>query len=320
MKISKVLIAYNIFSPLQLLNFLSFYNQNNRIYSKAVVFMDENVFNIVDKSYIQLCNKLKVDIQLKNFNVFNFENIIFDIVFVSKVNAYFWPKYYMNKNINCDKIILINDGISNYCNNLHRGKAALRESGWSGLVKFLITLNLNKFLYILNKKNIIEYNIFNKENIEINEKYKDSFIGVLKLINRNNKFEKGIVFCSQPLVELGITTEKKYIEDIVFIKNKIGKMGYKLYIKKHPKENLIDYNAYGISVINFNGIVEELFLNDNFYAVISNCSTSSILISALFNTKSYVYDTKVLKNSGFLINQLFNKYCDNIDELMLERE
>ena len=321
MGISKILIAHQIFSPLQLLNFLSFFYQNNKIYAKAIIFMDKDVFKVVDKSYKELCDKLDVEIQLKKFNIPDIEKNIFDIVFVSKVTTYFWPKYYQNKNVCLDRIIIIDDGISNYCNNSHGLKSILREAGWVPLIKFFVALHLNKALHFFNKNNIVEYGIFNKKNLKINENYKNSFISVLKLVNRKNKdFEKGIIFCSQPLVELGFTTEKKYIDEIISIKNKIGAMGYKLYIKKHPKENLVDYDKYGISVINFDGVVEELFLNNNFYAVISNCSTSSILVPALFNTKSYIYDTKFLKKSGLLINQLFNKYCDNIDQLMLERD
>lgn len=321
MKISKCLISYKVFSPLQLLNFLSFYNKNEKLYFKAIIFMDESLFNSIDKSYIELCYQLKVEIQLKKFNALSLKKNVYDVVFVSRVNAYFWPQYYKNKSIRFDKIIIIDDGISNYCNNLHVIKASLREGGLGGLIRFLITLNLNKILYSFNKNKIIEYSIFNKKNLQVNEDYKKSFISILKLINRKDRrFENGVVFCSQPLVELGITTEKKYIEEIISIRSKIEEMGYKLYVKKHPRENLVDYGKYSISMIDFDGIVEELFLNDSFYAVISNCSTSSILIPALFNTKSYIYDTKIIKNSGFLINQLFNKYCNNLDQLMLERE
>lgn len=321
MKNLKVLVAYQIFSPLQLLNFLSFYNQNKTIYSKAVVFIDENVCNTIDKSYINLCNELKVEIQSNKINFFDFEKGIFDVVFVSRVHFYFWPMFYQNKNIYFDKIILINDGISNYCNNSHVIKATLREGDCMAVVRFFTTFFLNKILYGFNKGKIIEYNIFNKDTLEINEKYKNSFIQILRSVNRNNKkFKKGIVFCGQPLVELGLMTEEKYIKEIIFMKNRINEMGYELYVKKHPKENLIEYEKYNISIIDFKGVVEELFLNNNFYAVISNCSTSSLLIPALFNVKSYIYSTKNFEKSGFLINQLFSKYCHTIDQLVLEKE
>lgn len=317
MRNSKSLVLYNVFSSLQLLNFLSFYMQNNESYNKVIIFMGRSILDTIDDKYIELCFKLKVEIRFDDFNNFSFEGNFFDVVFVSRVNFYFWIKHYRNSNFK--KIIIIDDGISNYCNNFHVIKASLRESGGGGLLRFLITLSLNKFLYFFNRNNIITYGIFNKESLKINEDYKKSFINVLKMINRERAVdERGVVFCTQPLVDLGLITEEKYIEDIFFIQSKIKAIGYNFYIKKHPKEKLVDYRKYNIPIIEFNGVVEEFFLKNRFYAVISNCSTSSILIPALFDVKSYTYNTKVLRKSGFLINQLFIKYCNELDELIFE--
>lgn len=316
-----ILIGYSIFSSLHLINFMIFFLKNKEKYDEIKVFIGKGVdIKIIPNKYINFCSKNKVDFlsfhERNDFIDKNNGNLL-DFVFVNYPTLDIFIKSIYKINLN--KVILIDEGISTYANKLHINKAIKRESGNLSYIKYKLNQILIGFFYNFFKDKIIRFNMFIIENnYKINYEYKENLINIFadlnKDIGKNFIYNNAVVFCSQPLVELGLIEKEKYINELRELKYKIETRGLKLLIKKHPKEYLIDYISLDFEIVNFEGMVEEFLFKNSINSIISNCSTSSLIAGAFLNIDSYIVDDDLIKDSGKDLNILFSKYCKSLKE------
>lgn len=315
--IKKKLIAYSIVSPLQLVNFLSYWHSHKEIYNKVIVFVDFYWgYNIICQRYLDFCEKKSIEIYYNSDNKDIFLNTPEkkDIVFVGAPSVRI-----LLKNNRIDQVVVVDEGLSTYAGFKNLKKANKREKN---VELSLFKYNIKKIFFLIYSiffKEIKYFFAFNKKTGYVNVDYKNAILDFLPVLGEDIPVEnrqKTIVFCSQPYVELGLMSESEYISYLHAIKLKIEDRGGVFVLKKHPVEKIVDYESYGIDVLSFDGIIEEYVCINRISAVISKVSTSSMLIPALFDdVNCYLVDFAELKDFSSLAHKIFDNYCFNLREI-----
>lgn len=316
----KIIIGYSIVSPLHLINFLTYLESCEEDFHERYLFISNYwEISILPQRYIDYCKQ-------KNINVIFDEDEkkrILDIVFKKKLKIIFVcvksPSLFILKKslINSvEKISIIDEGLSSYASFMHSLKASFREKSIKGSIKLLIYVCLMKFLILFNQHKLYNFTAFYGTNI--NPVYKNYFLEVLNEINppssSSSIYKKSILFCTQPLIEVGLMSYNQYEEMLfkVFTICKINNIS--LIIKKHPVDKIFDYSDYNI--VNFDGIVEELVARQkNIIGTISSSSTSSLLIPACLNKESYIISFDSINKMDANLKALFQKYCKSIERI-----
>lgn len=317
-KSNKVIVGYSIVSPLHLINFLTYLQSCEEDFHERYLFIG-NYWgdSIIPQRYIDYCKQKNINVILNEDekkrilnNLLKSERNIF-FVCVKSPNLYILKKSF-SKNI--EKIIIIDEGVSSYAGFIHSLKASFREKGIKGGVKFSIFIFIMNFLKLFNKHKFYKLSAFHKTNI--NPTYKKYFLEVLNDISmygtsiKINK--KSILFCTQPLIEVGLMDYNKYEKMLNEVKDFCENNKITLLIKKHPVDNIFEYNGYNI--VDFDGIVEEFVLTqENIIGTISSCSTSSLLVVAFMNKKSYIFSFESLNTIDSNLKKLFERYCESIE-------
>lgn len=324
----KVLFGYAVVSQLHFLNFLVYYKDNREKYVDCIIFI--GVYwevSIISKEYIDYARGLGVTVYVGSENRDQVINEIrkggldLDCVFVNSVSIKIALSLFSGLKLN--KIILIDEGISTYASEKHRRRSTIREKG---LVWFLSrwTMGLiGQCIFLLFRVEIFRFSIFSEKSLEVNERYKVIFPQILKEIysSRNKKNyilnpeDKIALLCSQPYVELGLMGEKEYHQQLINLKSKLEQKGLSLIVKKHPVETKINYENLGIPEIIFTGTIEEFIANNPVDCIISQSSTSSLLVSSILNVDSYIFSYSDISGFGGILKNLFVKYCKEIDQI-----
>lgn len=319
-KSNKVIVGYSIVSPLHLINFLTYLQSCEEDFHERYLFIC-NYWgdSIIPQRYIDYCKQKNINVILNEEekkrilnNLSKSERNIF-FVCVKSPNLYILKKGF-SKNI--EKIIIIDEGLSSYAGFFHSFKATFREKNIKGVFKLLLYIVITKFLQIFIQYKIYRFTAFHGENI--NSTYKKYFLQVLKDIDISSfgdKIgEKSILFCTQPLIEIGLMSYSEYEEMISEVRAICKSSNILLLIKKHPVDKIFKYSGYNI--VNFDGIVEELVVTqENIIGTISSCSTSSLLIPALIDKESYIVSFTSLSKMDGNLNALFQRYCKPIENI-----
>lgn len=314
---NKNIIAYGITSPLHLINFLSYLNSSKTKFDNIYIHI-HNYWGrtTVPERYIEYCIS-------KGYKIIYDKNVILDnlqeslsshdeltIVFVKSPSVVILSKALLYDNIK--SLIIIDEGISSYANYSHSLKASFREKGIVGIIKGLTKTSLLTPLKFLNTSKLYSYTAFAKIDQSVNQDYAINFRKTLQSLKLFNSYEskdysRSFLFCSQPWVELGLMDPEQYNNLLLNLSKFVKAKGMSLVIKKHPVDRVFNYEKF--DVINFDGAIEELVWTQNFYGMISICSTSSILISACLGLDSYLLDFKELDKFDVNVKKLFKKYC-----------
>lgn len=316
----KVIIGYSIVSPLHLINFLSYLKScEEEFYGKYIFLSNYWGDSIIPERYIEYC-------KVNNINVINNENEkqkILDIIFERKLKISFVcvknPNLYvMKKSLakNVENIIVIDEGLSSYAGFWHSLKASFREKGIKSGGRFITYMCLMKFFKLFIWHKIYKFTSF--IGVNVNPIYKQFFLEVLRDINissySNQIDQKSILFCTQPLIEVGLMSYDEYEKMLSQVKAICDTNLISLLIKKHPVDNIFKYSDY--NVVEFDGIVEELVVaQKNISGTISSCSTSSLLIPALINKESYIVSFDSLNTMDYNLKKLFKRYCKPIEDI-----
>lgn len=316
----KIIIGYSIVSPLHLINFLTYLKSCGDDFHEKYIFLS-NYWSksIIPKRYIQYCEKNNIKVVYDEDEKKRILNLVFEsklmISFVCvKSPSLFILKKGLTNNI--EKIIIIDEGLSSYAGFMHSLKASFREKGVMGGGKFLIYVYLLKFFKLFNKYRVYEFTAF--YGTDINSVYKKYFLEVLIDINTyylSDKIaQKTILFCTQPLIEVGLMSYDQYEKMLAEVTTICKNNKILLLIKKHPADNIFDYSKYNI--LEFDGVVEELVVTqENISGTISSCSTSSLLIPALINKESYIVSFDSLNAIDYNLKKLFERYCEPIENI-----
>ncbi|WP_270428624.1 polysialyltransferase family glycosyltransferase [Acinetobacter johnsonii] len=316
----KVIIGYSIVSPLHLINFLSYLQSCDDTFDYKYVFLNKYWSgSIISERYISYCKQKKVDVIFCE----NEKERILKSLFKSEQNIYFVcvknPNLYVLRKgfyKNVKEITVIDEGLSSYAGFFHTFKASLREKGIKGGARFLIYIQVMKIISFFIRHKINKFTAFH--NKDVNPTYKKYFLDVLKNIDSSHYLRKvegeSILFCTQPLIEVGLMSYDDYMGMLTKVDEYCRKNKISLLIKKHPVDNIFEYSGY--NVLDFDGVVEEFVLNQkNIIGVISSCSTSSLLIPAFMNKKSYIVSFESLNGMDSNLKKLFERYCESIENI-----
>lgn len=316
----KVIIGYSIVSPLHLINFLTYLKSCETDFHEKYIFLS-NYWNncIIPKRYIDYCEENNINVIFDEDEKKRILNILFEkklkinFVCVKNPNLFILKKSLTN---NVEKITIIDEGLSSYAGFMHSLKSSFREKGIKGGVRFSIYIFILKFFKLFNQHKIYNFTAFYGTNI--NSVYKKYFLEVLKDINissySNQIDQKSILFCTQPLIEVGLMSYDEYEKMLSQVKAICDTNQISLLIKKHPVDNIFKYSDY--NVVEFDGIVEELVVaQKNISGTISSCSTSSLLIPALINKESFIFSFDSLINMDANLIKLFKKYCKSFEKI-----
>lgn len=319
---NKQLIGYNIVSPLHLINFLAYWLSNKDIYNKVIVFIDYYWgYNIIPEKYLNFCKMNNIEIYFNCDNKEKMiccnENIISDMIFVNSIVVKILLKY--KKKI-C-KVIIVDEGLSTYAGFNNWKKAVKREQKIDVyflpyLFKKIIKKLTEKVLY---RDCMIDFRSFSMKNCTMQDKYRVAIHDLFSFMYADHiKMQQEndlIVFCSQPLVDLNIMTEMEFSSYLLKIQDKVRKQGFSLVIKKHPAEKKFDYEKYGLTVLNYDGMLEEYAFLHPMRGIISATSTSSLLVPALYGIDSFIMDYKMVNELGKIAKMIFFKYTKSLEEL-----
>lgn|GEM_PF-6738476 len=308
-------------SPLHLINFLVYLKSCENNFHKKYIFLSNYWDNsIVPKRYIAYCERNNINVIFDEDEKKRILNIIFkkklkiNFVCIKSPSLFILKKGLTNNNI--EKISIIDEGLSSYASFMHSLKASFREKSIKGSIKLLIYVSLMKFLILFNQHKLSNFTAFYSTNI--NPVYKNCFLEVLNDINAssssNNTYQKSILFCTQPLIEVELMSynqyEKMLSEVLAICKSK----NISMLIKKHPVDKIFDYSGYNI--VSFDGIVEELVASQkNIIGTISSSSTSSLLIPACLNKESYIVSFDSINKMDSNLKALFQRYCKPIERI-----
>lgn len=316
------LVAYGVSGSLHLMNFLAFWYSNKNKYSKVIVFIDCYWgYNIISEKYLEFCKKNNMDVYINESNkqqiIFYDEDIHSDLVFVNHVSSKVLLKY--KKKIH--NVILIDEGLSAYTGFNNWKKAMKREKNKD--VSFLLYLlrktQRNFAEKILYRDYVIDFRAFSIKNGKMQEKYREAIHNLFSFMYANHiKKEQEnnvIVFCSQPLVDLNMMTESDFSAYLLNIQDKVNQKGFSLVIKKHPVEKKFDYEKYGLTILDYDGIFEEYAFLYPMKGMISTSSTSSLLVPALYGIDSFIMDYTMVDELGKTAKRIFSNYTKPLEQL-----
>lgn len=319
-----VLFGFSIISQLHFLNFMTYFISHKDVYSEAVLIIGKYWDKeIISSEYIKFAkaNNVKVffDIDRKVvLNDYMKNSKELDFVFVNNVSIKIAVLDFLGLNVN--KIIIVDEGISSYASETHRHHSIIREKGYAWFLIRHFFNRITNFYFFLKEKKVFFFKIFDIKSLEVNPEYQKTFIKILKeiYVERNfvNTYEglNIVLFCSQPYVDLGMITSEKYKQEMLHLKKRVEKKGMQLVVKKHPAENLFNYNSIGIPCLHFNGAIEEFLANEKVKCLISKSSTSSLLAGSLLKVNSYVISYDELKHMGGILDDLYRKYCMEVKD------
>lgn len=315
----KKLIGYGLVSPLHIANFISYYYSNESLYHSVEIYLfDFWGDNIIHKRYIDFLKSKKIEIKLvESFSnkMENNESDNFDLIFVGQVN---WRVVLTARN-KVDKVILIDEGLSSYTSFFSKIKKNNGLKIFKHMASLMWVKIIMSFLGIKENK----YKMLNSKNFNIDDSYRFGLLRYFKELSSFDNNEENIskvsndtvIFCSQPWVELGNFSELDYVKYINSFKDKVESNGFDFVLKKHPAEKLVDYNKYNIDVLMDSRMIEEIIFSKSIKGIISKNSTSSFLIPALFETKSYLLDMNEIEKFGWPAKKIFKKHCVDVKEL-----
>lgn len=325
---SKQLVAYNVVSPLHLINFLAYWFAQKDNYERVVVFVNFYWgYNIIPDKYLDFCKENNIEVyynEEKNRDAVIFERtaIMTDMVFVSHIAIGVFIKYYRR----IHKVVLIDEGLSTYAGFKNIRNATKREKNKAnnkGNDEFFLPYAIkntvkNSIENIFYKKNTINFLAFSKKTGKMKNEYRKAFLQLLSFMYPNrieSNNEKVILFCSDPYVDLKVMTEQEYFLYIKNIQEKVHQKGYTLLIKKHPAEKKFDYKKYNLSVLDYEGIFEDYVFLHPIKGMIADCSTSSMLVPALYGIESFITDSAKLNDLSKEAKLIFSNYTRSLDLL-----
>lgn len=319
---NSVIIAYGIVSPLQLVNFLTYLETiGNKSYEAYIFLVKYWKVSIIPKRYLNYCkNKGIVILDETEDRSEIISNILSKevkatFVFVKAPSMQIMKMTFFNKKI--EEIVVIDEGLSSYAGYLHSLKASYNEKGILRAIKYCFAVIITKILSCIISQNIFYFSAFKDGNENINIDYKNNFVKTLQHISSSEEsfsnsdsdsiYKNCLLFCSQPWVDLNYMTEKEYYNFLKNLESNSQLMGLKLLIKKHPADVKFDYKDF--QVLEFDGIIEEMFATKKFNSILSKNSTSSILVPACFNSKSFLLNFDDIKEFDHNLQKLFRRYC-----------
>lgn len=320
--IKKTLVGYGIVSSLHLANFMAYWSLNSSEYRECIIFVEKYWDKIiVDDKYLKYCKSqgIKVFVCLDDKkSILKGEKII-DLVFIKDIGY----KATINSMLDCNfnKVIVVDEGVSSYTSYSHMKRAVEREKGVKlNHYKYFFKKIISSFLCFFFRNSFEKKRMF-ISGLEINPLYKK---GLLKYFSNMNSEEEVlnlnnvVLYCSQPYVELGIYELNDYLSNLKKLKNNIEKKGLKLLIKPHPVEKEIDYKAMGFNLLDYNGMIEEYVYINRVGSVISNNSTSSLLLPAIYGVESFIFNWDDIDSLGGDAEKLFKRYCKKYTSISLE--
>lgn len=315
----KELIGWALASPLHVANFMAYYYSNLEYYDRATIYLYEYWGrSILSDRYIDFLNQSNITLKAAHdsasLNDIKKVSKKSDIVFVGRFN---W-RVILKTNKNIQKLILIDEGLSSY-----RSRTSLSKTDSNfKFFKYLTSSMLINISILLKKKQKINFRTFQNRSTLINESYKQGifkYFNDMKLFNylgNNKNYQNSILYCSQPWVELGNISEEDHIDNILKLKSSVESKGYSFVIKKHPAETIVNYEKYGINILDDGRMLEEIFYSTPFKAIVSKNSTSSLLLPALYKVDSYLLSLSETKGLGPYAERLFSYYCNNFEDLI----
>ncbi|MDG9787051.1 polysialyltransferase family glycosyltransferase [Acinetobacter johnsonii] len=320
-----ILVGYSVISQLHFLNFLTYFISNKERYTDCIVFI--GIYwekSIISQEYIDFAEKNNIavvyeDKRSKIISEFKKNKKHVDIVFVDNFSIKIMVNSFTGLKIN--KIILIDEGVSSYASIEHKKKAIIREKGILWLYTRNIFYILSNNIVKIKKIDVVNFRIFHRDSLEVNNIYKTVFIDILRDIYSRRNFvwgyndEKIAIFCSQPYCDLGLISIEQYKVKMLELKEIVNTKGMRLIVKKHPAESKFDYKSIGVEILNFTGAIEEFIANERVECLISKTSTSSLIVGSVMGVKSYVLSYSDAKDLGGALEQLYTKYCFEISSI-----
>lgn len=316
---NRLLIGYGLVSPLHLANFMSYYYSQHHNYDEIIICI-VNYWNnnIIPARYIKFLESFGIKFIYKDSIVevkpFIKQRRHVDLILVNEIR---WRTILPIRN-NINKIIIIDEGLSSYRS--YRSRASDNEN--IKLPILYLGRSLSKSITSLFRIEVERFKMFDLSNYTINIKYQQGLFKYFQNLKdyythtHEQTYKNTILFCSQMVEAKNESSIALYLEFLLNLKKTVERNGYHLLIKKHPAENIIDYESFGLMTLKDNRMVEEIFFTAEFKAIISKNSTSSFLIPALYNVHSYLLDLPSTSTLGKHAYRLFNKYCIDFSYFM----
>lgn len=310
METKTTLVGYGLVSPLHIANFMAYYYSHPQQYSDITIYIS-NYWgkNIIPERYIHFLKSLGITVTFNDSNLFyDLNNKTIDIVFVGDFKWRVLLKFHASIN----SVAVVDEGLSSY-----RGLISMiRQHPYIKPHKYIISRFLNKTLLV--GKKTTYFHAFSKNNLQVNESYKAGLFHFFTKLNEfypikvTTDYSNTVLFCSQPI---SYSNEETQIACIKSIQKQLEEQGLSLIIKRHPADDPLELKKYGIEILEDERILEELFFNTNFKALISQNSTSSFMVPALYGNLSYLLSMEEVYQLGADAKKLFKKYCLDITEI-----
>lgn len=279
-----VAIANKISSSYQLLSLVSYVLANNDNIAKTYAVIDPYWHSKqIPERYLNFCKQVNVELvhdykQLPNVRAL-------------RGNGFKVLRFYVNdvslKSVltrQQDRAILIADGLGTYTNYRAKIDAVTRERGRPN---FKVKRKI--LSYMLQSKvaelfpSVKSYMMYRRTDLKLNNEFVDDFINLVKKLKADysNVVSNYSIFISQPLVELGLLSEFKYMDILKGLKQRAADNNLKFIVKPHPAEKTEWYERNHFLILKFDGVVEEFAINnpDNEYL--------SMLSSALLTLPNF---------------------------------
>lgn len=311
----KKIIGINLVTQYQISNLISFYLDNENSYDEIIVYT-YNYWgeSILSQSYLSRLKKtfpitfvestfasdIMTNNELSESNV--------TLVTVNKPFRKAW-KYFTQYDLVC-----IEDGIGSYTNLSRKIKSIFMERGLFSVIKYLIKAPIqNIYDEIISFE---RFYLFNK-NLTVNESFvkawvkQDELSEPFKLDNANEM----ILFCSQPLNELGYISDSDFDLLLERLYCYALNRGLKLVVKKHPVEADDKFKNY--QLLDYSGPIENLFVKNKFAMFVGINSTSLLTVNAIYGIETaYItlpdIDFTGMKGLSPKQKLLFNTYSQEI--------
>lgn len=189
------------------------------------------------------------------------------------------------------RLVVIEEGIGSYSNELGFIKAKIREHQKKGVQKFVFPITeflreIYKKIIFFNKEKIYWYN-YDRKNLSVNWDVVDAYRNELNYLANNNKdlvnrlkveLRDSVVLVTSPFCELNLISKENYIEKIKF---EIGSKK-NVFVKPHPMEDIKKYEDAGFSIIRERIPIELVINAINGSAELYGFSSTSCYTSHLF--------------------------------------
>ncbi|PMK74233.1 hypothetical protein BCT94_10610 [Vibrio breoganii] len=293
-KPEKMIIAYNLSSIYQIYNFLCLYvnkYDNMPAYIKLSSYWDVDVFNG------ELLEQIENTFNILFIRPGEYSGKINDILLeYSSSDIYFVTvnDIPLSSSIikNGSKVTIIEDGIGYYASKRTKIARHYNERGFKAACR---EFTKQMIIKLIRKKFTLDKFTLFKDDLTPNSNFISAWLEVDARLGRKkyDVINPSLIYCSQPLSELGFVSPEVESRLIDVIFNKALLNNKKFWIKKHPVEANEKFSGH--DVIRENCNIEFLFRDKMFgkdSEVVSLCSTCLLTLSLVYDIKTFYLDVK----------------------------